>query len=45
VFHRFELAPARCVAPSVEWLFKQRAEGYIKMGAESMYVIGHRDRW
>jgi hypothetical protein len=42
--HRYDLAPARMYAPSLEWAFAARAKGFLQGGTEGCMVVGFDDR-
>lgn len=43
--HRYSIAPARCYAESMDQLFLLREAGFVKAGAENLFLIANGDKW
>lgn len=42
---RYTVAPARAYVESVDELFAMRNAGFVKAGAENLFLIAAGDRW
>lgn len=45
VLRRYALAPARAYVECIDELFHLREEGYLRAGAENLFLVANGDKW